>query len=86
MLNQEVDRVCLDNQRGVSRVVAMTREEEKTEDNEGLPCEFCRYKLRRMHLERTATGVNVRINWHWTREEALKQMKGLLRLIKEFVK
>jgi len=55
-----------------------------TEENEGLPCPFCGCSLKRLQLDRTETGVKVRINWHWTREEALKQMRGLLRLIKGF--
>lgn len=50
--------------------------------NEGLPCEFCGEKLKRLQLDRTDEGVNVRINWHWTRAEVVKQLKGLTSLIK----
>jgi hypothetical protein len=54
----------------------------RPEDYEGLPCEHCGKKLKRLQLDRTEDGVHVRTNWHWTKAEVVKQLKGLTSLIK----
>lgn len=55
-------------------------------ENQGLPCTFCGHKLKRLQIDvdRERGLLNVRINWAWTKAEALKQAKGLAQMIKQF--
>jgi hypothetical protein len=52
--------------------------------NEGLPCEFCGERLKRLQLDKSPDNklIQVRINWAWTKGEVAKQLKGLASLIK----
>lgn len=55
-------------------------------ENQGLPCAFCGRKLKRLQIDadREKGTLLVRINWEWTKAEALKQAKGLVQMIKQF--
>jgi hypothetical protein len=55
-------------------------------ENQGLPCTFCGYKMKRLQIDvdHQKGTLLVRINWEWTKAEALKQAEGLVQLIKQF--
>jgi hypothetical protein len=78
------DRVVRNNLGAASCAGKDGLEMAQVNKNEGLPCEFCGERLKRLQLDVSPDKktVNVRINWAWTKGEVAKQLKGLHSLIK----